>query len=211
MDIPSLVAERTTRSLMATLAQHRRQEAILTSIPQEVGRVRILPNATRSAEIRRHAAMVRMVSIVETFMANGLVARLEAQIPAPRAEILEDVYTRAEDAAISSWPKLTDHYQLWLHVPISQRSCPAWRQIEAMVNVRNAIAHGLGELTRRMARKDIAALGRDFATIDVEIVGTALLMRESSLRKAAFAGREFVNWLDGELAEYDDRRAGTTP
>ncbi len=35
-----------------------------------------------------------------------------------------------------------------------------------MTNARNAVAHGLGDLTRRMARKDLGQLKLDFAMID---------------------------------------------
>lgn len=155
--------------------------------------------------MRRQAALFRLVSIVEAFVANGLVERLELHAPPPRTLILEDVYSRAEDGAISSWPKMREHYKPWFEIRIAQ--CPSWRKVDAMTNARNVIAHGVGELTRRMARRDPENLRRDLATIDVSIAGSSLRVPESAVLASAYAAREFVEWLDTALAGYDSRTA----
>lgn len=198
---------------MTTLAQHRRQEAALaTSRPPWRGRLRALATSAGSVQIRRQATLVRIASIVEAYVAEQLILRFEPHAPPPRAAILDDVYVRAEDNAIGSWPKMVDHYSRWFGVKMNPRECPSWRRIEALTNARNAAAHGLGELTRRMARKDKSQLKRDFATLDVAMDGNAIVLSEQALRNAAAAGREFIAWLDGELEQYDARvPAGTMP
>jgi hypothetical protein len=148
--------------------------------------------------------MFRIVSIVEAFMATQLVERFEPHAPPPRTPILEDVYTREEDAAISSWPKMLEHYHRWFDIKISQRTCPSWRRIDAMTSVRNAIAHGLGSLTRRMARKDVAQLTRDFATVGVTIDASSLHIPSSALHKSTRTARDFIEWVDAALAAYDE-------
>lgn len=203
--VPSSVAEGTVRLLMTTLAQHRRQEAVLSESPRAIGRLHALPTSSASSEVRRQAALFRLVSIVEAFVAGGLVERLEPHAPPPRTPILEDVYSRAEDGAISSWPKMREHYKQWFQIGMVQ--CPVWRKVEAMTNARNVIAHGVGELTRRMARRDPANLRRDLATIDVSISGSSLRVPESAVSASAFAGRDFVVWLDSALLQYDLRTA----
>jgi len=200
----SLDAERSVRLLMTTLAQHRRQEAVLaTSRRPWRGRLRMLTTSAASAQVRRQATLVRLTSIVEAHVAEQLVQRFEPHAPPPREAILDDVYVRAEDNAIGSWPKMTDHYGRWFGIRMNQRTCPSWRRIEALTNARNAVAHGLGELTRRMARRDQEQLRRDFATLDIEMVGGAIVLSERTLRSAAAAGREFVGWLDEALTQYD--------
>lgn len=153
--------------------------------------------------------MVRITSIIEAHVAEQLVQRFEPQAPPPRTAILNDVYVRAEDNAIGSWPSLTDHYRRWFS--IKMKSSPSWRRIEALTNARNAVAHGLGELTRRMARKDKTQLRRDLATLDVGMSGTAIVLSEKSLQSAAAAGREFIEWLDEELEQYDIKASVGTP
>lgn len=208
--IPSLEAEGSVRLVMASLAQHRRQEALLAAMATVAGRLQALPDAATSAQVRRQAVLLRTVSIVEAFMTDGLVRRVEPHAPPPRTSILEDIYTRAEDAAIASWPKLHSHYGSWLGIKITQTVCPSWRRIGAMTNVRNAIAHGMGELTRRMARKDLTQLRHDFATIDVAIAESAVCLSELSLRSSATTAREFIEWVDEQLLDYDARILATT-
>src|SRR5262245_18192708 len=194
-------ADSSVRLLMTTLAQHRRQEALLATSTPPLGRLSVLPSGARSVQVRRQAAVMRIASVVEAYVAGELVSRIEPHAPKPRSSILDDIYTRAEDSALASWPTLQEHYTRWLEIKIG--TSPSWRRIEATTNVRNAIAHGLGELTRRMARKNLSQLQKDFATIDVQIVGSALVLSEEALWRSAFAAREFISWLDGELANYD--------
>jgi hypothetical protein len=197
-------AERAVRLLMATLAQHRRQEAVLALGPAPaLGRLRAVPSGRGSVDVRRQATLMRLTSIVEAFVADSLVSRLEPHAPPPRTPVLDDVYLRAEDNAIATWPKMREHYGRWFNIKLSTTACASWRRIEAMTNARNAVAHGLGELTRRMARKGLAQLARDLATVDIVIVGHTLVISELALRSSASAGREFVGWLDQELEVYD--------
>lgn len=56
-----------------------------------------------------------------------------------------------------------------------------------------------------MARSNLDQLRQDLATIDVAMAGNALELTESSLRQAASAGREFIEWLDDELERYDTK------
>lgn len=202
--VPSVAAEQSVRLLMATLAQHRRQEAALApTSPLRLGRLRTLPTSSGSAQVRRQATMMRLMSIVEAFVADRLVERFEPHVPPPRTLILEDVYVRAEDNAIGSWPKMTEHYGRWFNIKFNATACPAWQRIDAMTNARNAVAHGLGELTRRMARKGTHQLQRDFATLGISVSGNAVAISERALRECALTGREFIEWLDEKLEAYD--------
>lgn len=191
---------------MGTLAQHRRQEAVLATTRRPLrGRLRALTATTAPVQIRRQATLLRIMSIVEAFVADQLVQRFEPHAPPPRPAILDDVFVRAEDAAISTWPKMIEHYGRWFDIKLSRTKCPPWRRVEAMTNARNAIAHGLGELTRRMARKGTRELELDFATLGLTLSGNSVTISEDSLRRAAETAREFIDWLDLELALYDTK------
>jgi hypothetical protein len=210
--VESPAAERSVRTVMATLAQHRRQEAVLaTSLRPWHGRLRALTASTGSNQIRRQATLLRIMSIVEAFVADQLVQRFEPHVPPPRPAILEDVYVRTEDGAIGTWPKMIEHYGRWFDIKLSRGNCPSWRRVEAMTNARNAIAHGLGELTRRMARKGTRELELDFATLGLTLSGNSVLISEDSLRRAAETAREFINWLDLELGLYDAKASVASP
>lgn len=191
---------------MGTLAQHRRQEAVLATSRRPLrGRLRALTTSAGPVQIRRQATLLRIMSIVEAFVADQLVQRFEPHAPPPRPAILDDVYVRAEDGAISTWPKMIEHYGRWFDIKLSRTKCPPWRRVEAMTNARNAIAHGLGELTRRMARKGTRELELDFATLGLTLSGNSVTISEDSLRRAAETAREFIDWLDLELELYDTK------
>lgn len=208
MQIESLAAEAAIRDLRATMAQHRRQEAILRASPRVVGRLGRLPPGGGSAEVRRQATLLRVSSIVEAFAARSLVQRLERHALPPRTWVLEDIYGRAEDNATGSWPKMTEHYGRWFRIRISQKSCPSWRRIEAMTHTRNAIAHGLGDITPRLAKMGLAGLSTELATIEVNVTSTSVAVGERSLHACERAGAEFITWLDAQLQAYDSHAQG---
>lgn len=202
--VPSLAAEQAIRAMLSTVAQHRRQEVTLASGRRIVGRLRRLPTPEQAAEVRRQATYFRLVSLMEAFVTQELVTRFEAQVPPPRSDVIEAIYTKAEDAAIASWSAMTDHYRDWLGIRINQETCRSWRDVQTMTNVRNAISHGVGDLTRRMARKDLAQLEQGFRQIEVEIEGRSIRVSDAAVRLAAMSGRSFVEWLDEQLMVYDE-------
>lgn len=191
-------AEQAIRLLMLTAAQHARQEALLAVVPRPRGRLRVLPTSSASHQARTQSTLLRLVSIVEAHVASQLVQRLEPDVPTPRTAFLNDIYLNAEDRAIGSLPAMAAAYKQWLSVQFS--NCTDWRSIEAMNTVRNAIAHGVGELTRRQARRNLSELISLFAVIGVKIDGTRLQVSDSAIRSAASAGRRFVIWLDEQLS-----------
>lgn len=199
--VVSADAEQTIRLLMLTAAQHARQEALLAAVPRPRGRLRTLPTSSASHQARTQSTLLRLVSIVEAHVASQLVQRIEPDVPIPRTAFLDEIYLSAEDRAIGSWSAMTDGYRQWLGVRFT--SYTDWQSILAMNTVRNAIAHGVGELTRRQARRNLSELGSLFASVGVKIDGTRLQVSDSAIRSAADVGRRFVIWLDIQLSSRD--------
>jgi hypothetical protein len=183
---------------MSTVAQYRRQESLLAAASMPRGRLKVLPTSSSSRQARAQSTLLRLVSIAEAHAVNELVMRVEPHAPAPRTPILEDIYTAAEDRAISSWPSTADSYKRWLGINL--RKCPEWKKMEAAFDARNAIAHGLGQLTRRQSRKDQAALEASLKLINVAIRGVRLDVSDATIKEVANVFRHFVAWLDQELA-----------
>lgn len=114
---------------------------------------------------------------------------------------MEDIYTRAEETAIGSWPNLTEAYKKWLK--ISVKAWGNWNRIQAILDARNAVAHGVGQLTRRQARKDQEALARSLRLIGIEIVGTRIEISSETIGRIGVLGRDFILWLDSRLVTFD--------
>ena len=193
----SIDAEQASRLLMSTLAQYVRQEALLAAAPRPRGRLRALPTSSASRQIRAQSALMRLVSIVESHTVRELVNRIEPHIPEPRSPILQDIYVSAEDRAIASWPNMIEAYKRWLGVRVGKWE--EWNKMEAILDARNAVAHGVGELTRRQARKNQVTLVASLELIGIAINGTRLEFSDSGIREVANVGRRFVGWLDQQL------------
>jgi hypothetical protein len=193
----SVDAEQTSRLLMSTLAQYVRQEALLAAAPRPRGRLRALPTSSASHQVRAQSAFMRLASIVEAHTVRELVKRIEPHAPEPRSAILQDIYTSAEDRAIASWPSMIEAYKRWLGIRVVKWD--EWNKLDAILDARNAIAHGVGELTRRQVRKDQATLLVSLNLIGIAVSGSRLEFSDSGIREVANVGRRFVGWLDRQL------------
>jgi hypothetical protein len=190
-------AEQTNRLLMSTLAQYIRQEALWTSYPRPRGRLSVLPTSSASRQIRAQSSLMRLASIVEAHTVHELVKYLEPQVPKPMSSVLEDIYASAEDRAIGSWPSIIDAYKRWPSVKIDKWD--EWKKMIAIQDARNAIAHGVGELTRRQARKNQATLTASLKLIGIAVNGIQLEFSDSAIREVANVSRRFVSWLDDQM------------
>jgi len=200
--VPSLSAEAAVRTIMATTAQHLRQEALLAATPAVSGRLLSLPAGNVSQQTRCQSTLFRLASIVESHVVGQLVARSEIHAPEPRTPILDDIYVNAEDRAIGSWPQIEASYKQWLGIKFSRS--PNWTHIQALNNARNAIAHGLGDLTRRQARKNSNQLKQSLQQVGVSVDGKRIVISDSAIMQAARTTRTFIYWLDERLVEYDN-------
>lgn len=196
----SIDAEQTSRLLMSTLAQYIRQEALLAAAPRPRGRLSVLPTSSASRQIRAQSALMRFASIVEAHTVQELVKHVQPHIPNPMSSILQDIYINAEDRAITSWPNMIEAYRQWFDVRINKWD--EWKKMDAIQDARNAVAHGVGELTRRQARKNPAALVSSLKLIGVAVInGARLEFSDSGIREVANVSRRFVGWLDHQLVQ----------
>lgn len=70
--------------------------------------------------------------------------------------IMEKIYNDAEDQAISAWSRTMDAYAVFFG--IKRTGFVEWPKVQALIDARNAVAHGLGALTRRQTRKNLSQL-----------------------------------------------------
>jgi hypothetical protein len=122
---------------------------------------------------------------------------LESVLPPPRARILEEVYNNAEDRATVSWDARRTHYKAWLGITIKGTE---WERFFVLVNLRNAVAHGVGQLTRRQARKNQVQLVSDFASVGVALKGTHIEFLNGAVRTCAGVASTFIKRLDLDLS-----------
>ncbi len=204
--VPSESAEETGSHLMVTLAQYRRQEAVILPVTRLAGRLRRPTFNAASAQVRAQGAVFRMTSIVEAFVVEHLIRRTEAHFPQPRTSIVEDIYCGAEDKALGTWSSMKESYNKWLNIKFGD-SEQIWARMKALTDARNAIAHGVGELTRRQARANLQELVARLSTVEIAVDSSGtLVLADRSVAVASVTGRDFVYWLDRKLQEHDSER-----
>lgn len=192
--------ERTVRRLMLTLAQHRRSEAALSG-QLAVGRLQVLPTDSLKFRRRREGVLVRAISITEAYVHGQLQARLDIQAPSPRTTLVENLYGQAEDQATSSWNAAADYYKKYVS-STNIKGFYDWNQVDAVIEARNAVIHGLGSFTARRVRRNVPSKVAPHLTalkFQVNAARARILVTGEALEKTTRLLRSYLEWLDNQL------------
>lgn len=98
----------------------------------------------------------------------------------------------ADDAVIrgtSSWQDQKKSYKDWLSVEED------WKAVERLAEARNAVAHGLGKLTRRQLRSEQSVKSK-LKAAGITVDDNRIVLSDENLAAAASACREFIERLD---------------
>ncbi|MBW8172606.1 hypothetical protein K0651_06025 [Ornithinimicrobium sp. Arc0846-15] len=91
-----------------------------------------------------------MVSIVEAYI-DSLCSDLFQQRAKSADQMFKNLISDAEEASEHNWEARKNAFSKFHSISLSQ--CASWQTIASAIIVRNAIAHGLGSLTRRQKNK----------------------------------------------------------
>lgn len=184
--VPSAEAEAASALLFRTLGGHR--AAIAALRPRPPVRMRTGPDGDPVQE-RCQATLVRLLSITEAFASDLLSREVDRAVAGARNSTAMKV---AEDAVIrgtSTWQDQQKSYKAWLGVEED------WKAIERLAEARNAVAHGLGKLTRRQLRSGQSVKSKLMAA-GITVRNNQVLLSDGSLAAAALACRDFIEKLD---------------
>lgn len=166
------------------------------------GRILRSSTALGAYDVRNAGAQgcfFRIVSVLESYTDAALEAMFRKVVPAssPAAtRLLESHLLDATQRWESRKSSYAEHHGLRL--ADMGVGFPQWPKVDGMIQVRNAIAHGLGSLTRQQRRKPIRTAGR-CSQIGVRIAAGEVLVDRTSIQSAARVAGEFVGWLDERL------------
>lgn len=201
--VVSIEAEKAVRLLMVTVAQYRRGEAALAGLPQIGGRLQVLPAGSVTGRVRRESVLVRSVSILESYVHGQLVARLDPLVPPPRSELVETLYGEFEDRGVTSWPQTEAYFKKHVHSSVKLKSHQSWNRVNAVIEARNAVVHGLGRFTARQARREVpkqVTTHLKALKFDIPADLSRVIVTPTAVREMAVLLRDYVEWLDGLLA-----------
>ncbi len=184
-----------TEEALALLAVTYADFAQLDPPRQQAGRIDFVGSlgAYDFGRIRLESTYLRLISIVEAYvdsMCSNLFRRhLVDQVPVLRALI-----TAAETQASINWKERKSAFSDYHGVSLG--SCKRWSELDAGIDIRNTIAHGLGTLTKRQ-RNDKSR--NKMKTVGAVIVDDRLMLNDNALERCLVFTREFVKSVDSKL------------
>ncbi len=179
-------AESASGLLFRTLGAHRAAVAALK--PQPRSRLRTSADGDPFQD-RCQATLIRLLSITEAFAAEMLSEEVDRAVGDSRNATAAKVADDAIIRATGTWQDQKQSYKEWLAINED------WKAVERLAHARNAVAHGLGKLTRRQMRKE-QSVKDQLKAAGITVVDNRIVLSDESLTEAAFACREFIERLD---------------
>jgi hypothetical protein len=182
-------AERAKKELMFTYAAHlhwgRRPLA-------RRGRVRASRQWLRSPS---YLTLPHFAAVCEEFSRGVLIECSEPHVPATHP-LLEQLWLAAESKA-ETWPGQEAAWKEWHRFDFAKAG--EYKALRPLIEARNAIVHGLGDLTRRQTRKDGGAgVRKQLASAGIRTSGRRLLVDDTAVKNCLDIAAGFVIWLDVE-------------
>lgn len=193
-DVISARAEASIALLFETLAIHRQRSVRSGTLSP---RLSVMSRGGDPEQPYRQLTLLRLVSITEAFCADQLYELGEIHVRPSETPARASIWDRAADDALGSWPKIRASYKAWFSIT------PPWGAIEDLIEVRNAIAHGLGHLTRRQ-RKSEQSTRDKISRAGIRLDGDRVILEEVDLTTAARTCRELIQALDTEIERVRD-------
>jgi hypothetical protein len=136
-------------------------------------------------------AILRIVSIAEDFSIGRFVDAIEPTLP-PHG-IVTELWDAQLDRASDTWQQRDELWKTYKNVNVA--TFPQMQVLQGFIVARNAVAHGLGQLTRKQLRKRASTVGR-LGQADIRVRGDVLDLGAADVERCAGAVLAFIAWLD---------------
>jgi len=144
---------------------------------------------------RSESAYLRMISVVEAYVDTLSSARFERKLTG-QAEIFRLLVLAAERKSSRSWSERKDAF-LTYHL-VALVICDRWSELDAGIEARNAIAHGLGRLTLRQRNHKSRA---KIASVEIAVVDDRILITDASLARCYAFCAGFISSVDSKVQD----------
>jgi hypothetical protein len=171
---------------MRTLAAHRGHVAGMKAAGD---RSRVGRFAHDRVQAAHQSTLIRFQSITESFCAETLLDAAERLGTPAKSVTAATIWEEAAVAGTRTWEDQQRSYKNWLQVSLD------WSVIKTMADVRNAVAHGLGTLTRRQLQSEQAVTNR-IRGLGIPVVARVVILSDPALRGLAVKSRDFIYILD---------------
>lgn len=140
------------------------------------------------------AIVVQAVSIVESYLDTCIADHLRRELPlrTPTAlSMLEEI----ESSSSRTWESRRKALVTYLSIAIEQ--APSYPKLDAAIQLRNCLVHGLGALTTQQRNKK--GIVEIVAKVGVTIGTGRMISSGSTVRLACDAAAETIRWVDSHL------------
>jgi hypothetical protein len=193
-EVPTTAAETAAGQIMQELARFR---MVRDALPVWGGG-RLLRRASQERAVA-YAAVTAVVAVVEDFAVSALEDRLDRELDGGTV-----LTARARSGLVGSiersWDDRVKFQRQWFSPPVDPAGPLA--EVRAFVEVRNAIAHGLGKLTRRQLGDDGGARTlATLATVGVSRSSSGVLkVDDAAVARCARSSRALVHEWDAVVS-----------
>lgn len=142
---------------------------------------------------RMQGCFLRMISITEAYVDIISAHLFRESVPTMHdlvRRLVEDVKMRAS----ATWNERKAAFSSYHKIQLGGFS--RWSELDAGIEVRNSIAHGLGRLT---PRQRAANIGSQLSKIGVSVQDGSVIITLESLQRCRDVCVEFVRYLDREI------------
>jgi hypothetical protein len=143
--------------------------------------------------VRFESAYLRLICILEAYV-DLLCSKMFRQHLVGQPSIFRHLVYEAEMRASANWDERKSAFSGAHKVRLT--SCSSWSDVDAGIEVRNAIAHGLGGLT---ARQRNGKHREKLAKVGVLVVDERVLIDEKALKRCLRYASDFVRSLDAAI------------
>lgn len=179
-------AEEASALLFKTLGAHR--SAVAALHPHRPPR---LPSARSidPEQIQCQSTLVRLLSITESFTSQLLLGEIDKAVARARSASIDSIWDDAAIKATNTWREQKEAYINWLGIKED------WKVVERLAEARNAVAHGLGTLTRRQLRNE-AKVRSKLKEAGITLTGLRIILSDDALASAAAGCRDLIRRVD---------------
>lgn len=160
-----------------------------------------LSASTRDIDWRRETAVLRLVSVVEAYVDAASTLRMSGLVTTTSPTVGQMLEDFAKDTSMT-WSRRSDAYKRYHGFKLE--ACDRWKQLEAAIDLRNCLAHGLGTLTPHLRRKH--RLSEALQPLEVTVTGNRMRVGTRTVPILAQVCREFVTSLDSKLTIHATRQ-----
>lgn len=145
-------------------------------------------------QVRNQGEFLRLVSIVEAFIDTCSGQQFD-QRTSGRDTFVRNMAAEVRENSLKGWDERKEVFKKYHGIVLGERA--HWSDIDASREIRNSIAHGLGQLTPRQQN---AKTRQKMATMGVAFCGNQIIIGTDTLEKCVRSAVAFIRDVDRHLA-----------